>query len=206
VRDIDLIPAAYLKRELLRRMVRRFVLGMVLVVVVVIGARMGLNRAITTEAATVARLQKADQIYAQTESRADGFRQQRAIVETRLSQLDQLRGRDRLRLLLTAIDSAYAPAIWLDELQFSRRETPPAAAPAAPNQPPPPKPGIEHRVQLTGHATDHSRLAEFMRRLSTQPGIADVRLLDTGLRTYTNTQVIDLSLTLAIEDPPGAPK
>jgi hypothetical protein len=68
------------------------------------------------------------------------------------------------------------------------------------------RPSVEQRAEIVGHATDHTRLAEFMRSLSAQPGIADVRLLDTGLRTYTNTQVIDLNLTLLIDDRSGRPQ
>ena len=45
-----------------------------------------------------------------------------------------------------------------------------------------------------------------MRSLSAQPGITDLRLLDTGLRTYTTTQVIDLNLTLLIAAKAGGPQ
>lgn len=216
--DIDLIPAAYLKRQLAQRLVRRYLIAAIAVAALVGAARVALNGAIASETATVARLSRAAEIYAQTEARADGYREQRKISETRLSQLDELRGRDRLRDLLQAIDAAYSPSIWLDELRFLRRENLPTAAPKPPaagagsavpkgNVPPPgaaaSRPSIEQRVEIVGHATDHTRLAEFMRSLSAQPGIADVRLLDTGLRTYTSTQVIDVSLTLLLDGKPG---
>ena len=215
--DIDLIPALWLKRQLVRELVRRFVIAVAAVVALVVGARVALNHAIVSETANVARLQKAAEIYSQTEARADGYRQQRKIGEAQLSHLDELRGRDRLRVLLQAIDTAYSPSIWLDELRFLRREylstgtvKPPAGGAGSTllvipkdNVPAAGRPGVEQRVEIVGHATDHTRLAEFMRSLSAQPGIADVRLLDTGLRTYTNTQVIDLSLTLRIDVKPG---
>jgi hypothetical protein len=216
VADIDLIPAAYLRRRLVERQVRRFLIVAIAMAALVGGARMALNRVTASETATVARLHRAVEIYSQTEAKADGYRQQRKMAETRLTQLDELRGRDRLKVLLQAVDTAYSPSIWLDELRYLRREnaaaTPITAAgstllvvpkdnPAAAG-----RPNFEQRVEIVGHAIDHTRLAEFMRTLSTQPGIADVRLLDTGLRSYTNTQVIDLSLTLLIEDKPGAPQ
>ncbi|MBI3045851.1 MAG: PilN domain-containing protein [Betaproteobacteria bacterium] len=222
--DIDLIPAIYLKRQLVRELVRGFAIAVTAVVVLVGAARVGLNRAMESETANVARLQKAADIYAQTEAKADGYREQRKIGERQLSQLDELRGRDRLKLLLQAIDAAYSPGIWFDELRFLRRENlptgtlkPPAGG-AGPtlilipkgNVPVPgaaaSRPSVEQRVELIGHATDHTRLAEFMRTLSAQPGITDVRLLDTGLRTYTNTRVIDMSLTLLIDARPGRPQ
>ena len=219
--DIDLIPAAYLKRQLVQRLVTRFLIAAIAVAVLVGGARVALSRAIVSETATVARLQKAVDIYSQTEAKADGYRQQRRIDEARLAHLDELRGRDRLTVLLHAIDAAYSPSIWLDELRYLRRENLPAGTLKPPaggagstvlvnpkGSVPGPgvaasRPSVEQRAEIVGHATDHTRLAEFMRSLSAQPGIADVRLLDTGLRTYTNAQVIDLSLTLLIESQPG---
>ena len=114
--DIDLIPAAYLKRQLVQRLVTRFLIAAIAVAVLVGGARVALSRAIVSETATVARLQKAVDIYSQTEAKADGYRQQRRIDEARLAHLDELRGRDRLTVLLHAIDTAYSPSIWLDEL------------------------------------------------------------------------------------------
>jgi Tfp pilus assembly protein PilN len=224
VADIDLIPAAYLKRQFVQRHVRRFLIVAIAVAALVGAARVALNRAIASETATVTRLAKAVEIYSQTEAKADGYREQRKISEKRLSQLDELRGRDRLKVLLQAIDTAYSPSIWLDELRFLRRENLPTGTlnPQAggagstvlviPKENVPvlgataSRPSVEQRVEIVGHATDHTRLAEFMRNLSAQPGIADVRLLDTGLRTYTNTQVIDLNLTLLIDDKPGTPQ
>jgi Tfp pilus assembly protein PilN len=224
VADIDLIPAAYLKRQLAQQLVTRFLIAAIAVAALVGAGRVALNRAIDSETATVARVHKAIEIYSQTEAKADGYREQRKIGETRLSHLDELRGRDRLKVLLQAIDSAYSPSIWLDELRYLRRENLPTGTLKPPgggagstvlvipkgNVPVPgaaaSRPSVEQRVEIVGHATDHTRLAEFMRSLSAQPGIADVRLLDTGLRTYTNTQVIDLSLTLLIENKPGRPQ
>jgi hypothetical protein len=221
VADIDLIPAAYFKRQLVQRLLRWFLFAAIAVAALVGAGRVALNGAITSETATIARLQKAVDIYAQTEAKADGYRQQREMGEIQLSHLKELRGSDRLKDLLLAIDAAYSPSIWLDELRFQRREIlptgaskPPAAGagstvPVVPkgNVPVPAtaasRPSIEQRVEIIGHATDHTRLAEFMRRLSAQPGIADVRLLDTGLRTYTHIQVIDVSLTLLLEGKPG---
>lgn len=222
--DIDLIPAIWLKRQLVRELVRRFVVAVTAVLALVGGVRVALNHAIVSETANVARLQKAAKIFSQTEARADGYRQQRKIGEAQLSHLDELRGRDRLKVLLQAIDTAYSPSIWLDELRFLRRENLTAGTPKPPagsagstllvipkdNVPiagaAASRPSVEQRVEIVGHATDHTRLAEFMRSLSAQPGIADVRLLDTGLRTYTNAQVIDLSLTLRIDVKPGRPQ
>ena len=39
-----------------------------------------------------------------------------------------------------------------------------------------------------------------MRSLGSQPGIAEVRLLNTGLGSYRNSPVIDLTLMLLVDD------
>jgi len=186
---------------------------------VVIGvARLALNLVMSFERLNIARLEKESQISVQSKAEADVYRQQKVLAEKQLAELDELRGRDRLRLLLRAIDAAYSDSIWLDELRFFRRDhlpsgnmnTLPGGARSAiivvprenvpvPGAAPPPA-GIEQRVEIIGHATNHTRLAEFMRSLSSQPGIADVRLLDTGLGSYSNSPVIDVTLMLLVDD------
>jgi hypothetical protein len=70
----------------------------------------------------------------------------------------------------------------------------------------PPPAGIEQRVEIVGHATNHTRLAEFMRSLGSQPGIVEVRLLDTALGSYSGNPVIDLTLMLLVDEKAGKPR
>jgi hypothetical protein len=59
---------------------------------------------------------------------------------------------------------------------------------------------VEQRVEIVGHAFNHATLAQFMRRLEGQPGIADVSLVDTRPRAYAHALVIDLKLSLLIDE------
>ena len=227
VADVDLIPAGYAKAHLVRRRVRQLLIACVSVFVVVGVARLALNLAMSSERTAIARLEKEGQISKLSRAEADKFRQQKLLAENQLAELDELRGRDRLRLLLQAIDAAYSDSVWFDELRFSRRDPVPhvptgsmSSLPGGaqsgiivvPRQNVPvsgaaqPSAGIEQRVEIIGHATNHTRLAEFMRRLSSQPGIADVRLLDTGLGSYGNSPVINLTLTLLVDDKVPKPR
>jgi hypothetical protein len=224
VADVDLIPADYSKAQSVRRRVRQLLLACVALVVVVGAARLALNLVMSLEKASIARLETEGQLSARTRTAADNFRQQKLLAEKQLAELDELRGRDRLRLLLQAIDAAYSDSIWLDELRFFQRDyalagktsllpggersgiivvprpnVPAPAAAAAPAV-------MEQRVEIVGHATSHTRLAEFMRSLGGQPGIAEVRLRDTGLGSYRNSPVIDLTLMLLVDDKPGKPR
>ena len=222
--DVDLIPADYSKAQLVRRRMRQLLLACVSVVVVVGVARLALNQTMSFEKLSIARLEKEGQISTRSKAEADNFRQQKLLAEKQLAELDELRGGNRLRLLLQAIDAAYNDSIWLDELRFSRRDPVPAGntkplpggersgiiVVPTPNVPvsgaAPPPAGVEQRVEIIGHATNHTRLAEFMRSLGSQPGIAEVRLLDTGLGSYSNSPVIDLTLMLLVDDKVRKPR
>ena len=221
--DIDLIPADYAKLALVRRRTKPLLIALIALALVVGLARLALYLLISFENANVAQLQKETQIFARTRADADNFRQQKQLVEKQLAELDELRGRDRLRLLLRAIDAAYSDSIWFEQLRFFRRDLPtgdlsslpgggrsgiivvpkenipiPGAAPAPA--------GVEQRAEIVGHATNHTKLAQFMRSLGSQPGIVEVRLVDTGLGSYSNVPVIDLTLMLLVDDKARRPQ
>jgi len=221
VADVDLIPADYARDRLLRRRARQFLVACVSVVVVVGAARLALERAISAGKQEIVRLQQQGKASTLSKAEADAFRQQKLRADKQLAELDGLRGGDRLRLLLYAIDSAYSDSIWLDELRLVRRDRPAGGntgvlqgggVPVIVV----PKPGAEppadslaagaQRVEISGHAANHTRLAEFMRGLGGQPGIAAVRLLDTGLGSHANRPVIDLSLQLVVDGAAGRPR
>lgn len=215
--DIDLIPADYAKRALVRRRVKPLLLALIVVALAVGLARLALYQLVSLENANVAQLQKEGQIVARSQAEADNFRQQKQLAEKQLAELDELRGRDRLKLLLRAVDAAYNDSIWLDQVRFFRRELP-AGSTALPGGGRTgiivaPKPGaapapavVEQRAEIVGHAASHTRLAEYMRALGSQPGIAEVRLVDTGLGSYANVPVIDLTLMLLVDEKARRPQ
>ena len=221
--DIDLIPADYRNLARLRRRLPRIVIAVIAVALVIGVARFALYRLVSFENAHMAQLQKESHVAARGKADADSFRQRKALAEKQLAELDELRGRDRLNLLLRAIDAAYSDSIWVDHVRFFRRDIPagetsslpgggrsgiivlpkanvpvPGAAPASA--------AAEQRAEIVGHATSHTKLAEFMRGLGSQPGIAEVRLVDTGLGSSANVPVIDATLVLLIDDKARRPR
>lgn len=212
--DVDLIPADYAKDRLVRRRVKLFALACVSVAVLVGAARAGLEVALSRENREVTDLKEQGALLARSKSEAEAFRLQKQRAEKQLTELDELRGSDRLRMLLHALDAAWSDSIWLNELRLVRRDRPAGGntgvltgggVPIIVV----PKPGAEplqeplaagaQRVEIRGHAVNHSRLAEFMRGLAEQPGIAGVSLLDTGLGSHANRPVIDLTLLLLVD-------
>lgn len=219
--EFDLIPKDYAQSQQLRLRLKRFAAALVGVVVFVALARLGLVFAAQSATGAVAHLRNQGQISAQAKAAADAYRQEKLVAEKQLAALDDLRGRDRLRLFLRALDAAYLDGIWFDDIRYYRSETllsgnldalpgggragiivVPTENPAAVKSAAQAR-GIEQQVALAGQALNHSRLAEFMRALGGQPGIADVRLLDTGLRAYANALVIDFKLSLLVDDRAG---
>lgn len=219
--NLDLTPKDYVRSQVLRRRMKWLVWALLLLAGMVVAARLALGFLARSESLAVVQLQEKGQLVAQAQAKGEEYRKQKQVVEKQLTALDELRGRDRLRLFLSALDAAYLNGIWFDAIRYYRSETIPTgnldALPGGAragiivvpkeNVPVPgaaPRPqSIEQRVELLGHALSHSQVAEFMRALGRQPGIADVRLVDTGLRAYTSTLVIDFKLSLLVDDKAG---
>ncbi len=214
--DLDLIPADYAQRQILRRRVKRFVAALASLACLLVLARGTLHLLTSAEKGELARLQRQERLWAQNKAKAEEYEKQKLATQKQLIALDELRGRDRLRLFLKAVDAAYVENVWFDEIRYYRRDNLPAG-----DSPPgfaragiivvpeknPPTPGtagkapdIEQRVGIVGHAINHATLAQFMRRLESQRGVADVSLLDTSLRSYPNALVIDLKLSLLVDE------
>ena len=214
--ELDLIPADYAQRQILLRRVKRFVAAAVSLACLLVLARGMLQLLTSVETGDVARLQGQERLWAQSEAKVEEYRKQKLATQNQLLALDELRGRDRLRLFLKAVDAAHVENVWFDEIRYYRRDNLPAgdSLPGGAragiivvpekNVPAPgtalKAPDIEQRVGIVGHAINHARLAQFMRRLESQRGIADVSLVDTSPRSYPNALVIDLKLSLLVDE------
>jgi hypothetical protein len=182
--DLDLIPADYARRQHLRRRLRQAAVAFASAACLVVLARTALGMLAAGERQQIARLESKKLAWQQSKAKTEQYTSQALAAEKQLRALDELRGRDRLRLLLEAIDVAYLDRIWFDEVKYHRREN---------------ASRTEQRAAVTGHALNHATLAEFMRKLETQPGIAELTLLDTSTRRYPHAVVIDFKLALVVD-------
>jgi cell division protein FtsB len=207
--DMDLIPDDYRQRLDLRRVLRNFIVACVVVVSFLVLGKALLAYLIWRENVQVVRLEQLEQVLQNNKSKAAQFRQKKQVTEQQIVALNELRGRDRMALFLRAIDSAYSEGVWFDNLRFMRRSSTgtldnvPAAANAGIIIVPDGAETsqsleINHGAEIIGHAVSHSMLAEFMRSLGAEPSVADLRLIDTGTRSYTTVQVVDFNLALQI--------
>ncbi len=209
--EMDLIPGDFRQGLRKRRQLRLFVTACLAVLACIALGWAGLTWLIWRGQGELARLQQQESLSQQNKARATEYTQQKQLIESQLAALDELRGRDRVAAFLRAIDAAHGEGIWFDSMRFLRRAGTSTLnnLPGATNSGlivAPATPGsttqateLGQGVDIVGHAFNHSLLADFMRKLGAQPGIADLRLIDTSLRNYTTTQVIDFSLTLQLD-------
>lgn len=206
--EMDMIPGDYRQGLFGRRLLRRFIVACVVVLCCIGLARMLLGYLIWRENVQVVHLEQQEQVIEQNKARTEEFRQQKQVTEQQLAALNKLRGRDRVALFLRSIDDVYIEGVWLDSLHFMRRNgTGTLQAPGAVNSGIIVVPNgavqslqINQGAEMIGHAMNHTRLAEFMRNLGKQPTVADLRLIDTGTRNYTNIQVVDFNLSLQLNE------
>lgn len=201
--ELDLIPADYARERLLRRRLRAALAVCAALACAVVLARAVLGTLVAAEKEQVSRLQEKKQLWQQSRAKTEEYTRQVHAAEKQLATLDELRGRDRLRLFLEALDGAYVDKVWFDEIRYYRRENLPRlgdapaggarTANAAAAQP------MEQRAGMTGHAMNHVTLAEFMKKLENQPGVREVNLLDTSPRRYPNALIIDFKLALQVD-------
>lgn len=209
--EIDLIPADFRRHLSVQRLLSNFLLVCVGLLGLIAAARMTLAYLNRQETALVVRLEQHNQTQQQSKIKTEELRQKKRVTEQQLSALEQLRGHQRVALFLSAIDQAYGQGIWFDSMHFMRR---PGAGklgnvPGAANsgmvvvgKESGADPGLDltQGAEIVGHALNHTTLAEFMHRLGLQPGVADLRLVSTGTRSYTSVQVVDFNLTLQVDE------
>ena len=203
--DMDLVPGEFRRDLTLRRNLVRCIWALVLLLGLLASARATLGYIIWREKAQVVSLEQRQQSIFQAQTETESLRQQRLVTQQQLATLDLLQGNDLVERFLQSLDDAYQEHIWLDNIDFQRRENTGAPENAATeisggaqSIPDADAVNVLHAAQIVGHATSHTDLAKFMESLGAQPTVADLRLIDTSARAYTSVQVIDFRLALQL--------
>jgi hypothetical protein len=204
--EFNLIPADYARVQVLRRRLRWASAGLLVLCCLVLLARSGLVLLISGERNYVGQLEAKRQLWQESKAKTEQYTKDALVAEKQLLALNELRRREHLRLFLEALDSAYVDKVWFDDIKYYRRENLPSAAPAAGRAVPSAvtekdagAARVEQRIAMTGHATNHVMLAEFMRKLESQPAVAELTLLDTSPRAHPGGLIIDFKLALLVE-------
>lgn len=215
---IDLIPSEYRAQRRNRRL-QALALGLAVVLLLAVGtARGGLQWVIRQEETRATDLARNKDRLALADGRLKILETRRAALQDRLRALESvLRGPD-LAASFLALDRALLPELRFLELSFVRQGEVVAANPGTPVQgyfvvlPKDEAAGrsteagwkLEQRLEIRGQASGHTQLTEFLSRLAADPAMRQVRLLDTGLRTYSEASVVDFRLAALLADAPVA--
>lgn len=212
---MDLIPADFRRERRAKAYLRGLLLASGLLVALCALGWLGLQGLVTREQQLIARLHQEDGQFQRDQAKIAELRQKKQQTEELLAALSRLRGGDQLARLLRGIDVAHTPGIWFDSVQLHRA----AGAQVIPNAPPANAlarlPGkmlgiitamdaAGAGVNIVGHALDHTHLAEFMKKLGEQAGMARLYLIDTKPRSIAEIEVIDFALIMQLDALPPA--
>lgn len=214
---VDLIPEDYRRTLRLRRWLRAFCWACAGVAVLAGLGRLGLAYLVRAEQAGLAAARQLQAASGAQRAKLADLQARRDAAERQITALETLRGPAVIGELFFAIDAASTGKVWFNELSFAREEELAGAKPPAHEAgritPVPPQAGAAERswrawqrAQIHGQALDHSTLAEFINRLGSQPGIGQVRLINTSARSYTGMQVVDFQLAALLGPRPEAPR
>jgi hypothetical protein len=230
MRDLDLIPADHLAMRVLRRRVAGFAVAMVLLLVATAAGRAWIGLRLGSERLLLETVRHEGKATADRGARLAMLRGTLAAADAQLATLRTLREGDAPEVLWRGIDDAYHARIWLDSVTYARSVrgapagpggagaalgtgAPPAAA-ALPTPPPGSTPAtasagdpagpvlLQHEAEMHGYGLDPVAVTEFMRALGQRPGIAAVRLTDSGLKPFGALEVITFELTATLGQRP----
>jgi hypothetical protein len=207
MRDIDLIPASYRKRQRQKRQL--IVAGTVLVSVVVIcvAGRLSLNYLTAKVNQEIQTLQVQQTMTTQQRDQLAAFQTQRKDAAQQLHLLQGLRSGTAAENLFRIIDQVLIPnEVWFVDWQFRRagvaqgevRTSQPGYFVIASDSASTDPWVVETHMKISGQARDHVALSEFVQRLVQERAIRDVRVRNTSLRRFTLETVVDFDLAIVI--------
>lgn len=211
--ELDLIPASYRERLRIQRWLNIFILSFFAILIIIAGLHVMMNKHLVALQSKVQLLQKDKQLNLQQQQQFKALQEQEKSLSARLKMIDGLRGGPPVKQLLLAIDRVITPDIWFNNWRFFRANS---VVPVKPETvqtgyfiviPEELNPGhkqhawkMESHMEISGQATSHSILADFINHLVKQPEISDVKLLQTHLRNYQDTQVVEFNLFVLINN------
>ncbi len=211
--ELDLIPASYKERLKIKRWCHQFGFVFASVLVIVVGLRFAIiNKAMALNTEIEIR-QKDKQSSIEQQQKYNVLVAEEVKLKKELEILNGLRGGPSAKQILLAVDRVMPDDVWFTQWSFNRAGeiTPvqpatvqtgyfiiiPQQANGSPNQQ---AWKLNTHMEISGQALNHSSLSGFIRNLINQPEIEDVKVINTSLRSYTSSQVVDFNLIVIINN------
>ncbi|MDD2799901.1 MAG: PilN domain-containing protein [Methylococcales bacterium] len=209
--ELDLIPADYRERERIQQKCTIFIGILIVLVVALAGLRFVLQQKVDTLQLQIQALEDGKKIKLEQQQKFNALLAQERMLNKRLEIFNGLRGGLSAKQLFLAIDRVMDGDVWFNEWKLLRTseinavktihstsglvipESENSAGQAQAWQ-------LSTRMEITGQALDHSKLAAFVSRLMQQPEVQDVKVLNTNLKTYLSNQVIDFNMVVIINN------
>jgi cell division protein FtsB len=211
--ELDLIPASYKERLKIKRWCRQFGLAFASVLIIVFGLRFAIISKTMALNSRIAVLQKEKQTSIEQQQKYNELVANEVKLRKQLEILNGLRGGPSAKQILLAIDRVMQKDVWFTQWSFIRAgeitQVQPATVQtgyfiiipqetnATPNQQ---AWKLDTHMEISGQALDHSSLSGFISNLIKQPEISDVKVINTSLRSYTSSQVVEFKLVVIINN------
>ena len=209
MRDIDLVPASYRKQQQRQQQLIRAGVSLAAVILVSVGGAFGLKYSTAKINTEIDQLQVQQTMTTQQRDQLAAFQDQRKDAQRQLRLLRGLRSGTAAENLFRIIDRVLIPnEVWFEVWEFRRAGVVQGGGTKAESgyfviaedSPDTSEPWhVETHMKISGQASDHVALSEFVQRLIKQPAIRDVRVRNTELRRYTLETVVDFDLAIVID-------
>ncbi len=210
--EIDLVPAGYRRLLQLRSRLCRFGIVYAVTLVSLILAKAALGYGVRSMSDEIERLEEAQQLDRERRLRIAELDGQRSDARERLSILTGLRGGVAAVDMFRVVDRASDGNVWFRDWKFRRAGEVVEGGPEAVQTGyflvvPLEKQKKDERekawimrthMEIEAQSLDHSTLARFVRGLVAQPEIEEVRVLNTRVRQYLSSEVVDFEIAVVV--------
>lgn len=211
--ELDLIPASYKERLKIKRWCRQFGFAFTCALVILFSLKLTIARKTSALTSKIEVLQKDKQTNIEHQQKYNELVTNEAKLSKELEILNGLRGGPSAKQVLLAVDRVMQDDVWFTKWSYNRAGeiTPvqpatvqtgyfivlPQEANGSPNQQ---AWKLNTHMEINGQALSHSSLSGFIRNLIKQPEIEDVKVVNTSLRSYISSQVIEFNLVVVINN------
>jgi hypothetical protein len=211
--ELDLIPASYKERLKIKRWCQQFGFAFVSVLVIVFGLRIAITNQTMALNSRIEILQRDKQASIEQQQKYNELVAKEVKLRKQLEILNGLRGGPSAKQILLAVDRVMRNDVWFTQWSFIRAgqitQVQPATVqtgyfiiiPQETNASPTEQAWkLDTHMEISGQALDHSSLSDFISDLIKQPEINDVKVINTSLRSYTSSQIVEFKLVVIINN------